>query len=172
MGEDLDEKRAFGEAMEVERQKREAIVEAIRAFTVEGPNDAPNGDFETQLEVLGHALERGDLRVARKAYQLMCGHAAKDRRALRLAAEAYFGGDFRAPGGWDGGVGSSDADILTRALGLALDHVTPDLRGYARAAVAMAQRVFDAAKSGTLAEIRAEIVAEDRADEAAICGER
>ena len=74
----------------------EAIVKAIRAFTVDMPNDEPNGPRERQLEVLGQALERGDLRIARRAYGLMCEAGADDTRTLRVAAEAHFGGDFRA----------------------------------------------------------------------------
>ncbi len=68
---------------------------AIRAFTVDAPNDEPNGERERQLEVLGQALERGDLRVARKAYVYMCEASANNLRELRVAAEAHFGGDFR-----------------------------------------------------------------------------
>ncbi len=76
---------------------RAALTQAIRAFTVDMPNDEPNGARERQLEVLGQALERGDLRTARKAYGFMCEAGADDLKALRVAAEECFGGDFRAP---------------------------------------------------------------------------
>ena len=74
----------------------EAIAKAIRAFTIDMPNDEPNGPRERQLEVLGQALERGDLRTARRAYGFMCEAGGDDLMALRVAAEAHFGGDFRA----------------------------------------------------------------------------
>lgn len=75
----------------------DALKTAIRTFTVDAPNDEPNGERERQLEVLGQALERGDIRVARKAYSRMCEAGADDLRALRIAAEGHFGGDFRSP---------------------------------------------------------------------------
>ena len=77
-------------------KERESITTAIRAFTVDMPNDEPNGARERQIEVLGQALARGDLRTARRAYSFMCEAGANDLRALRIAAEEYFGEDFLA----------------------------------------------------------------------------
>jgi len=71
------------------------LTAAIRAFTVDAPDDQPNGERERQLDSLGHALERGDVRAARKAYSLMCAAGADDLKALRVAAEMHFGGDFK-----------------------------------------------------------------------------
>lgn len=73
-----------------------ALTTAIRAFTIDMPNDQPNGEREKQLDLLGQALDRGDIRAARKAYSLMCEAGADDLKALRVAAEEHFGEDFRA----------------------------------------------------------------------------
>jgi len=81
-----------------EKGAHAALTRAIRAFTVDvDGGGTPNGEAERQLEVLGQALKRGDLRVARKAYGFMCEASAADTKALRVAAEAFFGDDFRMP---------------------------------------------------------------------------
>lgn len=79
-----------------EQHNGEALKQAIRAFTIEGPNDTPNGPAEEALSLLGDALEKGNLRAARACFERLCEHLADDTMALRIAAEAFFGGDFRA----------------------------------------------------------------------------
>jgi hypothetical protein len=76
-----------------------ALMRAIRAFTVDAPNDQPNGPAERALVRLGDALDAADWpgsREARVAYSELCERSADDIRDLRIAAETYFGGDFRA----------------------------------------------------------------------------
>lgn len=77
------------------KETQHGLIDAIRALTVDAPNDQPNGERERQLDLLGQALDRGDMRSARKAYVLMCEAGANDLKYLRIAAEAHFGGDFR-----------------------------------------------------------------------------
>lgn len=80
------------------KQRRQALEQAIRAITVEAP-DGPNGPGGAHL--LAYALdpknhfacEAQRLAVARNAAAQMADHT----RRLRLAAEAYFGGDFEKP---------------------------------------------------------------------------
>lgn len=75
-----------------------ALIEAIRAMTVEAPNGRPNGKAESEMENVGSALEDGDIRSARHHYRAFCSALADETKALRVAAEGYFGGDFRKPG--------------------------------------------------------------------------
>jgi hypothetical protein len=82
---------------------------AIRTFTVDMPGGEPNGETERQIECLMQAMDprkwrkmpqREWLRLlseANGAAAAMCEEMAKDCKSLRLAAEAYFGGNFRRP---------------------------------------------------------------------------
>lgn len=72
-----------------------ALAAAIRAFTVDAPNDEPNGPMEASLLALRFALGRGDMKSARRYYREMCSQMSDDTKTLRVAAEGYFGGDFR-----------------------------------------------------------------------------
>ena len=73
------------------------LARAIRAFTVDMPNDQPNGDAERHLLRLDKALRRGDLSRARDAFAAMCGAQADQLRELRIAAESHLGGNFKDP---------------------------------------------------------------------------
>lgn len=89
------------------------LVAAIRAFTVDMPDDQPNGEAERHLLRLNAALDpehwrrtsralssaAGErlLSEANGAAAAMCEALADDTQRLREAAEAFFGGDFRAP---------------------------------------------------------------------------
>lgn len=84
------------------------LVAAIRAFTVDAPNDEPNGIVEQQIELLGALLDpkkwghlnieqRALLKSAHGAMAALCESLADDTKGLCVAAEAYFGGDFRKP---------------------------------------------------------------------------
>ena len=83
------------------QEAKDALVAAIRAITVEAPDDRPNGPAEQALLDLEKALDPrvgcAGLNAAREAAAALCEALADDTRALRIAAEAYFGGDFRAP---------------------------------------------------------------------------
>ncbi len=70
---------------------------AIRVFTVEAPNDEPNGDTERYLQQLQEALDGGSMARALAALTMMRNALSDDTKALRVAAERFFGGDFRAP---------------------------------------------------------------------------
>jgi len=79
------------------RHGRAALVAAIRAFTVDMPNDQPNGEAERQLGILSDALHGQNLRKAIEAFVRYCDAEADQIKALRIAAEAYFSEDFRNP---------------------------------------------------------------------------
>lgn len=70
------------------------LIAAIRAFTVDASGGGPNGEAELELARLGDALAGGDIEVAGNAYVRMNEADADRLKALRVAAEAYFGGDF------------------------------------------------------------------------------
>lgn len=76
-------------------EEAQALTAAIRTFTDEAPNDEPNGPTEGDLLALRFALGRGDMKSARRHFRDMCTHWSADTKALRVAAEGYFGGDFR-----------------------------------------------------------------------------
>lgn len=88
-------------------EKREALIRAIRAFTVEAPDDQPNGKAEKALRDLDEALNPGrwpketfgGLAKACDAAANLNEALADNVRALRIAAEEFFGGDFRAQEG-------------------------------------------------------------------------
>jgi hypothetical protein len=69
---------------------------AIRVFTVDVAWGAlPNGETERAIERLGDALNDHNIGHAKQAFGDMCAHFSADTRRLRIAAEDYFGGDFR-----------------------------------------------------------------------------
>jgi len=71
------------------------LIAAIRAYTVDAPNDEPNGDAERECAALGEALlADGNIEAARDHYASMMDAEIGRLVALREAAEAYFGGDF------------------------------------------------------------------------------
>lgn len=72
-------------------EKALALKAAIRAITVDLPDDQPNGAVELAIDLLSkmeHSSEANEQLAA------LCNALADETRALRLAAEAYFGGDF------------------------------------------------------------------------------
>ncbi len=87
----------------------ENLIAAIRAVTVDMPNDQPNGpaerallDLEAMLDLSGWNWSdaetcRRRLANVNDAMAKLCEALADDARRLRIAAEAHFGGDFRAP---------------------------------------------------------------------------
>jgi hypothetical protein len=79
----------------------EGLIRAIRAFTVDAPNDEPNGAAEAALSKLGEALRSCDRNRALNAYEAYCAAAADDTGNLRKAAEGYFGVSFRHPASGD-----------------------------------------------------------------------
>lgn len=88
-----------GEAI-VTPSSAEALIKAIRTLTVDAHGGTkPNGPAELSLHRLGNALENHDMRRAMQHFRAMCIHMSDDLKALRTAAEAHFGGDFRAEGG-------------------------------------------------------------------------
>jgi hypothetical protein len=75
-----------------------ALIEAIRRQTVEAADDEPNGPTEAAYERLLLALPPERSAPAACAAAAELGNAmADDCRALRVAAERYFGSDFRDP---------------------------------------------------------------------------
>lgn len=73
------------------------LCSAIRRFTVDVDGGrAPNGQAEWWLGMLVDALGRGELAAAQQCVEPYLTHSADDTQELREAAEAYFGGDFRA----------------------------------------------------------------------------
>ena len=77
-----------------------ALIAAIRTFTVDLQHDGtviPNGDAERSMIQLQGALHNRHLNDARRAAANLLEALARDVKALRLAAEAYFGIDFRLP---------------------------------------------------------------------------
>ena len=73
-----------------------ALTKAIRVFTVNAPIDMPNGPYEESVLALENALLFNNVREARRQFEKMCAEASKNTKALRIAAEAHFGGDFRS----------------------------------------------------------------------------
>lgn len=84
------------------------LKDAIRAFAVGAPGGEPSGKAEEALDDLQRALHPREFRGAPErvpaaparangASAALCEALAEDTRRLRIAAEAYFGGDFRAP---------------------------------------------------------------------------
>lgn len=74
------------------------LVYAIRTYTVEAPGGEPNGDTEAALLALRRVLEEGrSWKDARYEFNRLAGSMADNCKALRIAAEQHFGGDFRAP---------------------------------------------------------------------------
>lgn len=76
-------------------EARAALVRAIRAIMVDMPDGGPNGEAERQIERLSKM--RNLPTEALDALSGLCESLADDTRALRLAADAFFGGDFRLP---------------------------------------------------------------------------
>lgn len=102
--------RTIERALEIERKCEAGAVEvasvganvsrltsAIRAFTVDGPE--PNGPAEQAMLELGKACERRDWHGVNTHAAVYCDAMADLTRELRIAAEEYFGGDFRKPVG-------------------------------------------------------------------------
>jgi len=84
----------------------EALEAAIRTFTVETPLDMPKGKAEAAMELLVSLMHpdawpsltasaRAHLDLANGAAAVLCTALADDTRALRHAAEGFFGCDFR-----------------------------------------------------------------------------
>lgn len=72
------------------------LVQAIRRFTWDAPNDQPNGETEAAILDLETALTGGDLDAARRAFSVMMRASADDVTELREAAEiAIPGVDFK-----------------------------------------------------------------------------
>lgn len=78
---------------------------AIRRFTVEAPNDKPNGPVEEAIVGLLNSLSKSSyVAFGPRAFNIANGWGAKlcqaladDTKELREAADAYFGGDFTKP---------------------------------------------------------------------------
>lgn len=96
------------------------LIDAIRAFTVEGPDDKPNGRAEAAILLLSAMLDpakwgpmttqqRAILDTANGAAAALCEALADDTLNLRVAAETFFGGDFRKPAGLAQDVASAGA---------------------------------------------------------------
>ena len=91
---------------DIEHDEGATLKAAIRAFTVEADGDKPNGRAEAAIDLLSRLLDPrawpgltgGQLAIlaqANGAAAALCMALADDTEALRAAAEAYFGGDFR-----------------------------------------------------------------------------
>lgn len=79
---------------------RDALIKAIRAFMVDMPNHQPNGPAEALILRLSKTLKgEGTPAMARQLLAEYCTAEADRIRALRIAAETYFGLDFKAPQG-------------------------------------------------------------------------
>lgn len=99
------------------KRTRDVLASAVRRFTVDAPDDQPNGPAEQAIEELRNALDPltwgkrlaglavspqamdeigRSLREANAAASRLCEALDDNTKALRLAAEAFFGGDFRA----------------------------------------------------------------------------
>lgn len=90
-------------------RRADALKKAIRAITVDLPDDEPNGEAERQLLRLEAAVEHlttwaptnpamaRRLSMVSDAAAKLCAALADDTKKLREAAEAYFGGDFSKP---------------------------------------------------------------------------
>lgn len=88
---------------------QDALIAAIRAITVDLPDDQPNGPAERALLHLQDMLDPGywpwgDVAACQRrlsqvngAMAELCEALANETRDLRVAAEAHFGGDFRKP---------------------------------------------------------------------------
>jgi len=76
-----------------------ALVAAIRVFTVDMPDGAPNGEAERRVLQLERAIRQGKYGLALDNFKLMCAAFSDNIRALRVAAEHYFGGDFQTDTG-------------------------------------------------------------------------
>ena len=99
--------------METETGPREALIKAIRRFTVEAPNDGPNGVAEQAIDeflaALDHiqpwAAQNGSMQrrvgAISESGKKLVGALADDTQVLREAAEAYFGGNFLVPSARD-----------------------------------------------------------------------
>lgn len=81
---------------EANREEERRLCAAIRRLTVDMPDDQPNGPAEQALVDLQRWVPSTDTFV-RDALARLCDALADDTRELRLAAESYFGSDFRAP---------------------------------------------------------------------------
>ncbi len=88
-------------------KEREAITKAIRAFTAEAPNAAPNSDADRAIERLSALLDPNtwpgksdeEVRMLAECNDAMadlCGDLCDKIKTLRIAAEEHFGGDFRS----------------------------------------------------------------------------
>jgi hypothetical protein len=82
--------------------------QAIRAITVDAPDDKPNGPAEAAMLYLSTILnpklwgpmtpkQRAMLDQVNGAMATLCEALASDTKALRVAAEGFFGGDFQKP---------------------------------------------------------------------------
>lgn len=88
--------------MNIYGKEQETLAQAIRAFTVEAPDDQPNGPAEKALldleaALAGYPWRNPAIDAARDAAARLCEALADDTKRLREAAEAYFGGDFTKP---------------------------------------------------------------------------
>lgn len=83
-------KRWTGDTRSKENQR---LVAAIRRFTVDMPDDQPNGEAERQLL----RIEALCVRELRSALAEYCSAVAADTKELREAASAYFGLNFKEP---------------------------------------------------------------------------
>lgn len=70
---------------------------AIRAITVDAPDDQPNGPAEALIEPISKAILVGDCASLRVMWPEFLEHLADDVGALRRAADAAFGEDFSKP---------------------------------------------------------------------------
>lgn len=94
--------RALGDS-----DKRHALEKAIRAITVDAPDGQPNGEAERQLERIAWLMKPSNAPSGKAnaawyqamcdAFGRLCGAWADDSKRQRVAADAYFGGDFRKP---------------------------------------------------------------------------
>lgn len=82
------------------------IRQAIRAITMDPPGDEPNSEAERQIDRLLAALNpdrwpaltiegRAQLDEANSAAAALCDALAEECKVLRIAAEKFFGGNFR-----------------------------------------------------------------------------
>lgn len=82
------------ERVELEQAR---LTAAIRRFTVEMPDDEPNGPAQALALDLAAAFDCDDMRNAHRFFKRFCEALDADVQELREAAESYFGGDFRSP---------------------------------------------------------------------------
>lgn len=131
---------------------RKALIAAIRRITVEMPGDQPNGPTEQALCDLERALdpkavttEWAKLQQARAAAERLSSAMADDDRRLRLAASAFFGGDFAAP---DAQPSEAEVDDLVERADRHADKLEAKIREMVQQALAKPSKIPSDANPG------------------------